>query len=88
VDGQNIDVKCWVNGELRQNSNTKQLIFDIPTLIETLSAGIELQPGDVIATGTPAGVGIGFNPPKFLQTGDVIRIEIENVGVLENEVGE
>ncbi|NML35104.1 fumarylacetoacetate hydrolase family protein [Paraburkholderia antibiotica] len=88
VDGQNIDVKCWVNGELRQNSNTRQLIFDIPTLIETLSAGIELQPGDVIATGTPAGVGIGFNPPKFLQTGDVIRIEIENVGVLENEVGE
>jgi 2-keto-4-pentenoate hydratase/2-oxohepta-3-ene-1,7-dioic acid hydratase in catechol pathway len=88
VDGQNIDVKCWVNGELRQNSNTKQLIFDIPTLIETLSAGIELQPGDVIATGTPAGVGIGFNPPKFLQKGDVVRIEIENVGVLENEVGE
>jgi len=81
-------VKCWVNGELRQNSNTRQLIFDIPTLIETLSAGIELQPGDVIATGTPAGVGIGFNPPKFLQQGDVVRIEIQNVGVLENEVGE
>jgi 2-keto-4-pentenoate hydratase/2-oxohepta-3-ene-1,7-dioic acid hydratase in catechol pathway len=88
VDGQNIDVKCWVNGELRQNSNTSKLIFDIPTLIETLSAGIELQPGDVIATGTPAGVGIGFTPPRFLQKGDVVRIEIENVGVLENEVGE
>ena len=88
LDPENLDVKCWVNGELRQNSNTKQLIFDIPTLIETLSAGIELQPGDVIATGTPAGVGIGFNPPKFLQKGDVVRIEIENVGVLENEVGE
>lgn len=88
VDGQNIDVKCWVNGDLRQNSNTSKLIFDIPTLIETLSAGIELQPGDVIATGTPAGVGIGFTPPKFLQKGDVVRIEIENVGVLENEVGE
>ena len=88
VNGQNIDIKCWVNGELRQNSNTSKLIFDIPTLIETLSAGIELQPGDVIATGTPAGVGIGFNPPKFLQKGDVIRIEIQNVGVLENEVGE
>ncbi|OBR53116.1 fumarylacetoacetate hydrolase family protein [Paraburkholderia tropica] len=88
VDGQNIDVKCWVNGELRQNSNTSKLIFDIPTLIETLSAGVELQPGDVIATGTPAGVGIGFNPPRFLQKGDVIRIEIQNVGVLENEVGE
>ncbi|BAO92696.1 fumarylacetoacetate hydrolase family protein [Caballeronia cordobensis] len=88
ANGQNIDVKCWVNGELRQSSNTQQLIFDIPTLIETLSAGIELQPGDVIATGTPAGVGIGFNPPKFLQQGDVVRIEIQNVGVLENEVGE
>ncbi|MEZ0606723.1 fumarylacetoacetate hydrolase family protein [Paraburkholderia sp. IW21] len=88
VDGQNIDVRCWVNGDLRQNSNTSQLIFDIPTLIETLSAGIELQPGDVIATGTPAGVGIGFTPPKFLQKGDVVRIEIENVGVLENEVDE
>jgi 2-keto-4-pentenoate hydratase/2-oxohepta-3-ene-1,7-dioic acid hydratase in catechol pathway len=88
VDGQNIDVKTWVNGELRQNSNTSRLIFDIPTLIETLSAGIELQPGDVIATGTPAGVGIGFTPPRFLQKGDVVRIEIENVGVLENEVGE
>jgi len=73
---------------LRQNSNTSNLIFDIPTLIETLSAGIELQPGDVIATGTPAGVGIGFTPPRFLQKGDVVRIEIENVGVLENEVGE
>ncbi|WP_207005366.1 fumarylacetoacetate hydrolase family protein [Trinickia mobilis] len=88
VDGQNIDIKCWVNGELRQNSNTSKLVFNIPTLIETLSAGIELQPGDVIATGTPAGVGIGFNPPKFLQRGDLIRIEIQNVGVLENEVGE
>ncbi|AXF18888.1 fumarylacetoacetate hydrolase family protein [Paraburkholderia caledonica] len=88
VDGQNIDVKCWVNGDLRQSSNTSNLIFDIPTLIETLSAGIELQPGDVIATGTPAGVGIGFTPPRFLQKGDVVRIEIENVGVLENEVGE
>lgn len=88
VDGQGLDIRCWVNGELRQNSNTSRLIFDIPTLIETLSAGIELKPGDVIATGTPAGVGIGFDPPRFVRTGDVIRIEIQNVGVLENEVGE
>lgn len=86
VDGQNVDVQCWVNGELRQNANTRQLIFDIPTLIESLSAGIELQPGDIIATGTPAGVGIGFNPPRFLLSGDVVRIEIQNVGVLQNEV--
>jgi 2-keto-4-pentenoate hydratase/2-oxohepta-3-ene-1,7-dioic acid hydratase in catechol pathway len=86
LDAQNLDVKCWINGELRQNSNTSLLIFDIPTLIETISAGIELQPGDVIATGTPAGVGIGFNPPKFVKSGDTIRIEIQNIGVLENTV--
>jgi 2-keto-4-pentenoate hydratase/2-oxohepta-3-ene-1,7-dioic acid hydratase in catechol pathway len=85
-DPADIDVRCWVNGELRQDSNSKLLIFDIPTLIETISAGIELQPGDVIATGTPAGVGIGFNPPRFLQSGDVVRMEIRRVGVLENEV--
>jgi 2-keto-4-pentenoate hydratase/2-oxohepta-3-ene-1,7-dioic acid hydratase in catechol pathway len=86
LDADDIDVRCWVNGELRQDSNSKLLIFDIPTLIETISAGIELQPGDVIATGTPAGVGIGFNPPKFLQSGDVVRMEIRNIGILENEV--
>jgi 2-keto-4-pentenoate hydratase/2-oxohepta-3-ene-1,7-dioic acid hydratase in catechol pathway len=87
LDAAKLDVKCWINGELRQNANTAQLIFDIPTLIETISAGIELRPGDLIATGTPAGVGIGFNPPKFLQSGDAIRIEIQNIGVLENTVG-
>lgn len=86
IDPANIDVRCWVNGELRQESNSKLLIFDIPTIIETLSAGMELQPGDVIATGTPAGVGIGFNPPKFLQSGDVVRMEIPGIGILENEV--
>jgi 2-keto-4-pentenoate hydratase/2-oxohepta-3-ene-1,7-dioic acid hydratase in catechol pathway len=86
VDAENLDIKCWVNGELRQNSNTSLLIFDIPTIIETLSAGMELQPGDVIATGTPAGVGIGFNPPKWIKTGDKIRIEVQGLGTLENSV--
>ncbi|HEY2024791.1 fumarylacetoacetate hydrolase family protein [Paraburkholderia sp.] len=86
LEADDIDVRCWVNGELRQSSNSRHLIFDIPTLIETISAGIELQPGDVIATGTPAGVGIGFNPPRFLQSGDVVRMEIPRVGILENEV--
>ncbi len=81
-------IQCWVNGELRQNANLKDLVFDIPALIETLSAGIELKPGDIISTGTPAGVGIGFTPPKFLQAGDVVRIEIEGIGVLENSVGQ
>lgn len=84
VDGQNTDVKCWVNGELRQDANTKDFIFDIPTLIECISAGITLYPGDLIATGTPAGVGIGYKPPKYLVRGDVVRIEIAGIGSIEN----
>ena len=84
MDGQATDVKCWVNGELRQDANTKDFIFDIPTLIECISAGITLYPGDLIATGTPAGVGIGFKPPKYLKSGDVVKIEIGGIGVLEN----
>ena len=86
VDPENLGVKCWVNDELRQNANTSDLIFDIPTLIETISAGITLRPGDIIATGTPAGVGIGFTPPKFLQRGDRVTIEIEGLGRLSNSV--
>ena len=88
IDIADTPIACYVNGELRQSSNTGLLIFDIPTIIETLSAGITLQPGDVIATGTPAGVGIGYNPPKYLKAGDVVRIEIGGIGVLENEVVE
>ena len=84
MDGQSTDVKCWVNGELRQDANTRDFIFDIPTLIECISAGITLYPGDLIATGTPAGVGIGFKPPKYLKSGDVVKIEIGGIGVLEN----
>ena len=85
-DGTNTTVRCFVNGELRQNASTADLIFDIPTLIETLSAGITLYPGDIIATGTPVGVGIGFKPPKYLVAGDVVRTEIDGIGVLENPV--
>jgi 2-keto-4-pentenoate hydratase/2-oxohepta-3-ene-1,7-dioic acid hydratase in catechol pathway len=88
IDIGNTPISCSVNGELRQSSNTSQLIFDIPKIIETLSAGITLRPGDVIATGTPAGVGIGFDPPKYLKGGDVVRIEIGGIGVLENEIVE
>jgi 2-keto-4-pentenoate hydratase/2-oxohepta-3-ene-1,7-dioic acid hydratase in catechol pathway len=75
-----------VNGEKRQDAPVSDLIFDIPTLIETISAGITLEPGDIIATGTPAGVGIGFDPPRFLRSGDVVRIEVARIGVLENPV--
>ncbi|MEO5670328.1 MAG: fumarylacetoacetate hydrolase family protein [Ramlibacter sp.] len=85
-DGTKTNVRCYVNGEERQNASTTDLIFDIPTLIETLSAGITLYPGDVIATGTPVGVGIGFKPPKYLKAGDVVRVEIDGIGVLENPV--
>lgn len=84
LDGRDTRVRGWVNGELRQDGRTRDLIFDIPTLIETCSRGITLHPGDVIATGTPAGVGMGFNPPKWLSHGDVVRIEIDGIGVIEN----
>ncbi len=86
VDGSTLNISCRVNGELRQNANTRDLIFDIPTLIETISAGIALQPGDVIATGTPAGVGIGLNPPQFLKSGDEIVVEVDGIGRLVNRV--
>lgn len=77
-------IRCTVNGELRQDSNTGLLIFDIPTIIATISAGVTLMPGDVIATGTPVGVGIGFQPPKYLQPGDVVEVEIDGLGTLRN----
>jgi 2-keto-4-pentenoate hydratase/2-oxohepta-3-ene-1,7-dioic acid hydratase in catechol pathway len=79
-------IQCWVNGELRQDSTTDQMIFDVPTLIATLSRGITLRAGDIIATGTPSGVGIGFKPPRWLVPGDHVRIAITGMGVLENRV--
>jgi 2-keto-4-pentenoate hydratase/2-oxohepta-3-ene-1,7-dioic acid hydratase in catechol pathway len=85
-DGTNTAVRCYVNGELRQDARTTDLIFNIPTLIETLSAGITLYPGDIIATGTPVGVGIGFKPPKYLVAGDKVRVEIDGIGAIENPV--
>ncbi len=80
-------LRTWINGELRQDAPVKDLIFDIPTLIGTISRYITLEPGDIIATGTPAGVGIGFTPPRFLAKGDRVKIEISGIGVLENTVG-
>jgi 2-keto-4-pentenoate hydratase/2-oxohepta-3-ene-1,7-dioic acid hydratase in catechol pathway len=75
-----------VNGEVRQDAHVSQLIFDIPTLIETISRVMTLEPGDLIATGTCAGVGIGFDPPKYLKKGDVVAITIDPIGTLENPV--
>lgn len=84
LDGSKTRVRCWVNGELRQDGPTENMIFDIPTLIETCSRGITLYPGDLIATGTPAGVGMGMTPPRYLAAGDVVRIEIDGLGAIEN----
>lgn len=85
MDGRETRVRCWVNGEIRQDAPTANMIFDIPTLIETVSRGITLYPGDVIATGTPAGVGMGFKPPRYLRDGDTVRIEIDGIGSIENQ---
>jgi 2-keto-4-pentenoate hydratase/2-oxohepta-3-ene-1,7-dioic acid hydratase in catechol pathway len=84
VDLNTMAVRCFVNGDKRQDQAVRDLIFDIPTLIETLSQGITLNPGDIIATGTPAGVGIGHKPPVYLKAGDVVRVEIDGIGALEN----
>jgi 2-keto-4-pentenoate hydratase/2-oxohepta-3-ene-1,7-dioic acid hydratase in catechol pathway len=75
-----------VNGELRQHSNTKQLIFDCFAQVEHLSAAFTLEPGDVVTTGTPSGVGGAMQPPRFLVAGDVVRVEIERIGAIENRV--
>jgi 2-keto-4-pentenoate hydratase/2-oxohepta-3-ene-1,7-dioic acid hydratase in catechol pathway len=81
-----LEVETTVNGERRQFAPVKDLIFDIPELIATLSAGITLLPGDLIATGTPAGVGIGFAPPKFLTSGDLVEVSITGLGRLSNRI--
>jgi 2-keto-4-pentenoate hydratase/2-oxohepta-3-ene-1,7-dioic acid hydratase in catechol pathway len=85
-DSHALELRTWVNGELRQHSNTKQLIFDCFEQVEHLSTAFTLEPGDVITTGTPAGVGGAMKPPRFLVAGDVVRIEIERIGVLENRI--
>lgn len=85
-DPGNLDIKAFVNGEERQSSNTEKFIFDIPYLIEFISSIIRLEPGDIIMTGTPDGVGTAMNPPQYLQAGDTVTIEIENIGTLENKV--
>ena len=82
----NLAIETKVNGEVRQRSNTRHFIFSLEEIIETISRGMTLEPGDVIATGTPAGVGLGFNPPKLLKAGDVVEITVEGIGTLRNQV--
>jgi acylpyruvate hydrolase len=81
-----LDLKTWVNGELRQDSNTCDLLFGCQELVEFISQTCTLRPGDLILTGTPSGVGQGFDPPRFLKSGDIIRIEIEGLGAIEHGV--
>jgi 2-keto-4-pentenoate hydratase/2-oxohepta-3-ene-1,7-dioic acid hydratase in catechol pathway len=81
-----LKIKTSVNNEIRQDGNTKDMIFSIEHIISTISQGTTLEPGDIIATGTPAGVGNGFQPPKYLQPGDIIEIEVEGIGVLQNRI--
>jgi 2-keto-4-pentenoate hydratase/2-oxohepta-3-ene-1,7-dioic acid hydratase in catechol pathway len=83
---QDIEVKCFVNGEQRQCERFDRLIFDVPAILSVLSAGMTLLPGDIIATGTPAGVGMGFSPPKYLRAGDEVVVEVTGVGPLRNPV--
>jgi 2-keto-4-pentenoate hydratase/2-oxohepta-3-ene-1,7-dioic acid hydratase in catechol pathway len=85
-DPHGLRLRTWVNGELRQDSSTKHLIFDCFALVEHLSTAFTLEPGDVISTGTPGGVGIALKPPKLLKVGDVVKVEIEGLGALENTV--
>jgi 2-keto-4-pentenoate hydratase/2-oxohepta-3-ene-1,7-dioic acid hydratase in catechol pathway len=85
-DPQALEIMCRVNGVEKQHANTRQMIFDVATCIADWSAGITLEPGDVIATGTPSGVGFARTPPEFMQPGDVVEVEIERIGVLRNPI--
>ncbi|MFD0501794.1 fumarylacetoacetate hydrolase family protein [Streptomyces chiangmaiensis] len=86
ADPQNLDMSLRVNGEVKQKGNTRHMLFRIPELIADISAGVTLEPGDVIATGSPAGVGASFTPQQFLTPGDVVEATIETLGTLRNPV--
>jgi 2-keto-4-pentenoate hydratase/2-oxohepta-3-ene-1,7-dioic acid hydratase in catechol pathway len=85
-DPQALGQRTWVNGELRQDSTTGAMVFGVARVIEWLSHSLVLEPGDVIAMGTPAGVGLGMDPPRFLLPGDVVRMEIDGLGAIEHRV--
>jgi 2-keto-4-pentenoate hydratase/2-oxohepta-3-ene-1,7-dioic acid hydratase in catechol pathway len=85
-DPHDLALRTWVNGELRQDSRTSDLIFDVPQIVAFLREAITLEPGDLILTGTPSGVGMAMDPPQFLEAGDVVRIEIERLGAIEHAV--
>jgi 2-keto-4-pentenoate hydratase/2-oxohepta-3-ene-1,7-dioic acid hydratase in catechol pathway len=86
IDPRNLGIRSFVNGEKRQDSNTKHLIFDCVAQVAHLTQAMTLEPGDVIFTGTPGGVGVAMKPPRFLKAGDRVRVEIDGIGFIENEV--
>jgi 2-keto-4-pentenoate hydratase/2-oxohepta-3-ene-1,7-dioic acid hydratase in catechol pathway len=86
IDSANLEISSWVNGERRQHSNTSNFVFDPPAMIEMLSAAMTLEPGDLIFTGTPAGVAAAMKPPKWLVAGDVVKVETAGIGAIENLV--
>ena len=86
ADPHALALRCLVNGEVRQDSNTSELVYNVWQQISYLSTAFTLEPGDLLATGTPSGVGIGMQPPRFLQPGDVVRCEVEGIGMIENRV--
>ncbi len=85
-DPHALNLRCRVNGDIKQNASTADLIFDIPAIIEWLSKGMTLLPGDIIATGTPAGVGFARTPPEYLKPGDIVECEVEGIGLIRNRV--
>jgi acylpyruvate hydrolase len=85
-DPHTLALRTWVNGELRQDSNTSNLIFSVPELIEFIAETCTIEAGDLILTGTPSGVGMGQDPPSFLHSGDVVRIEVERLGAIEHAI--
>jgi 2-keto-4-pentenoate hydratase/2-oxohepta-3-ene-1,7-dioic acid hydratase in catechol pathway len=85
-DPAGLEIRTWVNDQVMQHSNTRHLVFDVPTLISYLSEVMTLDPGDLMITGTPAGVGFTRSPQLFLQPGDLVRVEIEKIGYIENPV--
>jgi 2-keto-4-pentenoate hydratase/2-oxohepta-3-ene-1,7-dioic acid hydratase in catechol pathway len=88
ADVQNLDLWLKVNGEVVQNGNTNDMIFGVREVVSYVSQFMTLLPGDVISTGTPAGVGLGFKPPRFLRAGDVLETEISGIGTMRNPIVE
>jgi 2-keto-4-pentenoate hydratase/2-oxohepta-3-ene-1,7-dioic acid hydratase in catechol pathway len=86
ADVRQLELTCTVNGERRQTGKVEQMIFDIPTIVSTLASGMTLEPGDIIATGTPSGVGFAMKPPKLLNEGDVVVCEVSQIGALKTTI--